>query len=348
MIKTKVLLIQGRVPHYRADIFNNLAEKVDLTVMYSEGAVPDNARFKTIHVPYKTMRYKVHQRNIYKIAQKFDVVICMHDFSYIYFRLLYLLPHKYKLIFWGIGVSAGYDIRYDSCAVLKYLKNSMKKADALLFYCDYPKKKYAKMGILEEKMFVANNTVRVLPINIKDKDKILFIGSLYKQKKIFELLNAYYNAYKKNNAIFDLIIIGDGVEYESVLNWVKEKGLSEKIELTGGIYDDTILSKYFESAIITISPDQAGLSVLKSMGYGVPFVTHKNAITGGEIFNIHHDMDGILMEDFDEIEKVILDAANNPQKFISMGIEAKKYYDSNRTVDVMVQGFVDAIEYVMR
>lgn len=347
MTNNKVLLIQGSIPHYRADIFNKLAEKVDLTVIYSDGTVPKNAEFKTIQVPYKILKFRIHTKNIYKIASKFDVVICMYDFSYICFRLLHLLPHKYKLIYWGIGVAVGYDVRYDSCDIFKSLKNSMQKSDALLFYCDYPKKKYAKMGIAEEKMFVADNTVKVLPIEKKKKDKILFVGSLYKQKKIFELLENYHRAYKKNKDIFNLTIIGDGDEYDNVLRWVKENCLSKKIELTGGIYDEEVLSKYFESAVMTISPDQAGLTVLKSMGYGVPFITHKDAITGGEIFNIHHNIDGVLLQDFNEIECVILDAADNTQKFVDMGNAAKKYYDSNRTVDNMVQGFVDAIEYVM-
>lgn len=346
MKKTKVLLIQGSVPHYRVDIFNKIAQNVDLTVMYSDGTAPLNAGFKTMQVPYRVIKYRVHKKNIYKIAQKFDVVICMYDFSYICFRMLYLLPHKYKLIFWSIGVAAGYDIRYDSVDIFKYLKCSMKKADALLFYSEYPKIKYAKMGISDEKMFVAHNTVKVLPIKEKKKDRILFVGSLYKQKKIFELLENYHKAYQKNNDIFNLTIIGDGAERNNVLGWINENGMSEKIELTGGIYEEEVLSKYFESAVMTISPDQAGLTVLKSMGYGVPFVTHKNAITGGEIFNIHHNIDGILLDDFNEIEKVILEASDNLQKFVDMGNEAKRYYDSNRTVDNMVQGFVDVIEYV--
>lgn len=46
----------------------------------------------------------------------------------------------------------------------------------------------------------------------------------------------------------------------------------------GGVYNDEELVSYFEKAIICIFPDQAGLSVLKSIGYGVPYVMHKDAI----------------------------------------------------------------------
>lgn len=347
--KTKVLILQEFLPHYRVEIFNKLAEFVDLTVSYSAGKMPEGANFEIMYIPQFRIRHKFHKKNIYALAKKFDVVICLHDFTYILNRLLYILPHKYKLIFWGIGVSAGYSVRYDGNQnFFKKSKRSMEKADALLFYSSYPKQKYASLGIDDEKMFVANNTVKVLPIETAEKDNILFIGSLYREKKIFELLDGYLKAYKTNKDICKLVIIGDGDEYTNIKQWTSDNQLTEKVVLTGGIYEEEILAKYFSSAIMCISPDQAGLSVLKSMGYGVPYVTHKNAITGGEIFNIHHNIDGILMQDFNEIEKIILDASSNPEKYLKFGQAAKKYYDENRTVDNMVKGFTDAIKYVIR
>lgn len=347
--KTKVLLLQGTIPPYRVDVFNELAKRVDLTVVYSYGELPNNVNFKTMYIPTFKLRYNIHTKNIYYLANQFDAVICMFDFSYIYFRLLYQLPHKYKLIFWGIGVSAGYNTRYDSNETYyDKVKNAILKADAMIFYSSYPQKKYIEKGVLPEKLFVANNTVKVLEINECKRDKILFVGSLYKQKKIFELLENYYNAYKQNKNISDLIIIGDGDEYSSICEWIEKKDLSEKVILTGSIYDEKTLAEYFSEGIICISPDQAGLSVLKSMGYGVPFVTHKNAITGGEIFNIKNGVNGILIDSFDELEEIILDTAVNKEKFLTMGRNAKEYYYDNRTVSQMVDSFEQSIKYVIQ
>lgn len=343
----KVLLIQGTIPHYRIPIFNELAKHVDLTVLYSYGEEPKDANFKTICIPTRKIIFRIHTKNIYLLAQKYDVVICMADFSYIYFKLLYKLPHKYKLIFWGIGVSASYNMRYDQDPqVSQNIFNVLKKADAMVFYCSYPVDKYSKMGIPKEKLFVANNTVLIKDIEEKEKKNIIFVGSLYKQKKISFLLDGYLNAFKKNSDIYNLKIIGDGDEYNNIQKWIAENSLENKIELLGGIYDEDILAEHFSDALLCFSPDQAGLSVLKSMGYGVPFVTHKNAITGGEIFNINDGVNGILMDDFNQIEDIILDSAENKQKYIEMGKKAKEYYKVNRTVDKMVSGFIDAINYV--
>ena len=90
------------------------------------------------------------------------------------------------------------------------------------------------------------------------------------------------------------------------------------------------------------------MTVLESMGYGVPFVSSKNAITGGELLNVHNGIDGVVMESENDLIEVVRDIANNPDKYIAMGKLAKEFYDSNRTPKHMAQGFWDAIQYVTK
>ena len=347
----KVLLLQGSIAHYRVPIFNLLAQHVDLTVVYSSGKVPQGINFKTLYIPTLKLHFQVYKQNIYKLARDYDIVIATFDFWHIDFKLMERKNRPFKLIYWGIGVAASYNCRYDSIPkVGKKFFNAIKKADAALFYCDYPVEKYATMGINRDKMFVTNNTVQVQDITSLEqtKDSFLFIGSLYKQKKIDELLISYLRAVKKNDNLFKLIIIGEGEEYDNIQNWIKENGLIGKIDLLGGIYEEDVLAKYFARALICISPDQAGLSVLKSMGYGVPYITNQNAITGGEIFNIKNGENGILIKDFNELEQIMLDALVNKERYLEMGYRAQKYYEQNRRIDQMVEGFLSAIDYVSK
>lgn len=351
MGRPKVLIIQDLIPHYRVPVFNELSKYVELTVVCSGGNVPENAEFNAVKVDAaKFLKiFNVH-KGTYKIAKNQDVIISMLSSNCFETMALCCLKHRKKSILWGIGVSAGYACKYDeNPKAAKVMRRMIKRSKAALFYSDYPVEKYSKTGIKKEKMFVANNTVAVSPIQGDvEKDSILFVGSLYKAKKIFELLENYYEAYKVNKDINELVVVGDGDEFENVKSWITEHKMESKITLTGAIFDDEILKDYFARALICVSPDQAGLSVLKSMGYGVPFITHKDAITGGERFNIKNGENGVLFDDFSELKDLFVNLAQEKEKYIEMGKKAKEHYDNNRTVPQMAEGFLDAIDYVLK
>lgn len=349
----KVLIIQETITEYRVPIFNLLAKHVDLTVAFSKGEVLSKTEFNTLKLSlYKIPKIgRYYKENIKKIANDYDVIIGPLDTS---LKSIYRLANsneKYKFIYWGIGVSAGYNARFD-----ENKKNdanfidAINKADATIFYSDYPIEKYGQLGIDINKLFVANNTVHVLQskFEVHERSSLLFIGTLYKQKRIDLLLDNYKRAYSINSNIPNLIIIGDGDERTNIEKWIIDAGLKHKIKMVGAVYEENKLKDYFNKAIVCISPDQAGLSVLKSMGYGVPFITSRNAITGGEIFNIHNGKDGIIINNYDDICNIIIDISENLQKYLSMGFEAQKYYNCFRKPSDMVEGFLNAINYVMK
>jgi hypothetical protein len=100
---------------------------------------------------------------------------------------------------------------------------------------------------------------------------------------------------------------------------VIENGLAESVIFHGAIYDEKELSVHFKNALLCISPHQAGLSVAKSMGYGVPFVTYKEAITGGERYHITDGVNGILYENDADLVDIIINASNGSDQYVEMG-----------------------------
>jgi glycosyltransferase involved in cell wall biosynthesis len=263
-------------------------------------------------------------------------------------RLLFKKKRPYQFILWGIGVRASYTTNYGEKTKLDIIRfYLMRKADALVFYSDDPIKTYLEQGFSKDKMFVANNTVQVLDINTtKIKDKIVFIGTLYKQKRIYELLDSYKAAKEVIKEIPKLEIIGGGDEFNAIQLWITENQFEDVVFLRGKIFDEAILRDYFSSAIACISPGQSGLSVLKSMGYGVPYISKKNAITGGEIFNIENGVSGILYEEDSELTDIIIDIAKDKKKYLQMGQNAKLHYDNYRKPQDMANGLIEAIENV--
>ncbi|ADY30448.1 glycosyltransferase [Cellulophaga lytica] len=349
----KVLIIYNRIWPYRIPIFNLLSKEYDLTVSYSiDNSFDEDVDFKVVKFPGKKFlsRFYIHNDSLHKICENYDVVIGYGDIGWLSLvKLLFIKNKSYKLILWGIGVRASYKSSYGEKSIWDKVRFFlMKKTDAVLFYSKDPIPLYVKEGFKKDKLHVANNTVYVDEIDESIKrENLLFIGTLYKQKKIYELLDSYHIAYKKNKALPNLEIIGGGDEFDNITNWIKKENLSHKVFLRGKIFDEGILKKYFSSAIACISPGQAGLSVLKSMGYGVPYISKKNAITGGEIFNIENGVSGLLYENDDELQSIILDISENPDKYIEMGKKAKSFYDQHRKPEDMAKGISNSIKWVL-
>lgn len=350
----KVLIINPLIPEYRYPIFQLLASKLDLTILHCGNEIKKpGINFKQIVLTLnKTGPFTHFKQNIHKICKKYDVIISDANIRHIDRNFLILNPfRKYKWISWGIGVSASYDKKFDQDSSLDFLRYFLlKRADANVFYSDYPIAKYLKAGFKSESLFIADNTTEVIysEDNNFRKKKLLFVGTLYKQKRIYDLLESYLFASKKVESILPLFIIGNGDEFDSIKEWISENKLTEKVVLLGALFDQKLLEEHFRESYACISPGQAGLSVLTSMGYGTPFITRKDAITGGEIFNIKDGENGILYEQDIDLENIIVDICNNPSKFEQMGIEARKYYIENRRPDQMVKGFIDAIESVIK
>jgi glycosyltransferase involved in cell wall biosynthesis len=350
--KIKVLFVtQNILHHYRVPVFQlvNKNPNIELTLAHCGGAKVQN------DIPEILLKLKKHGpfytiKNFDSICKDYDVVLCMFYYNNLSF-LKSIVRKKQKIILWSIGVPASYNRLYGEASNMRYkiLSFFQSKADALLFYSNAPLDVYRKRGIEidERKVFIANNTVEVIkqPIEKESKNTLLFIGTLYLEKGLQLLLDAYKVAYSKKQDILPLNIVGGGEQFETVNNWIKNNGLEDKINMLGAIYDSTEKAEIFKKAIACISPMQAGLSVLESMGYGVPFITSHDAITGGEAFNIIDGENGLRMKDISQLKNVILDINQNKGKFLEMGEKAYEYYWHNRTINIMANGIVSAIEY---
>jgi glycosyltransferase involved in cell wall biosynthesis len=256
------------------------------------------------------------------------------------------------MLLWGIGVSASYDNHFDQNKKWDFARYFFGRfADALIFYSDYPISKYLSRGFKQERLFVAHNTTAVSQdiCLTAEKNSFLFVGTLYAEKGLAALLRAYQQAAMSEPDMPVLYIIGDGPEKGNIEKLIRELGLAGKVFLKGAIYDMEALKPYYETALACVSPNQAGLSVLTSMGHGVPFVTEKNAITGGEIFNLRHMATGFIYEGgAGALAKTLSWIVNNKLATNDIGRNARDFYVNNRTPEHMAAALADAIESAVR
>lgn len=346
--KKNVLLITETLPHYRVGLFNMLHDYSQLTVAHG-GDTIENTKFsqKEIYIKQKGPFLKLE--NLPDLSL-YDVVILTFNIRILNFYKLLFKKRNYKLLLYGIGVSASYKNKYDQNKKLDFIRKIfIKKSDGAIFYEHYPVIKYQSYKIDSAKLHVAYNTV-MEPENYdlykKKYESFIFIGALYKAKKIYDLLEAYFSVYKTlQGRIPKLEIIGDGEEYSNIKTWIKQYNLQDKVLLKGKITEDELLKPIFSRAIACISPGQAGLSVQKSFSYGVPFITSKDAITGGELFSIIHNENGFLYNgSIKELTKILYTIASNEVSTEELSHKAYLFYKNFRHPKIWNAAFKKAIE----
>lgn len=356
MKKIKVLLIQEDLKNYRDPIYALINKHVDLTVGYTISAEYTESSYPIIRLPYKLIGKVIWHKGLRKIINQYDVVVFVPHFRMVRVALLPFVPHKPKLITWSLGVHASYTRPYDLSQKPSFADKMFEAiqdhSDACVFYMHEPIDYWKKYRRIEEKKyFVAHNTVAVAPFDETEKvvrNIILFVGTLYKQKGIGELLECYSKAKKRVGSLPKIKIVGKGPERKEIEAQIHNLNLEEDVELTGAIYEEEKLKDFFIKSIICISPKQAGLSVLKSIGYGVPFITRTNAITGGEKTNIIPGKTGLFYDTEEELVDILCKTISEPQVFSDMSETARKYYLTEASPERMAQGVLDAINFVLK
>lgn len=356
MAKPKVLLIQEVLQDYRAPIYRLMQQEVDLTLAYTLKNGIKDPNIPVIQLPYfKLGPLNIHKK-LYKILNEYEVVISQPHLSSVRLCLLQWFPRKFKLITWSIGVHATYNTPFDLSKkpsktdwIFEIIQDG---ADACIFYMketiDYWVK-YKKIN--KDKYFEAHNTVAVADFGtlppFASRNSFLFVGSLYAQKGLGELIEAYAIAKAKKPELPKLNIVGKGTEKEIIERQIKDAGLDKDIILCGAIYDEDTLKYYFLNALLCISPKQAGLSVPKSLGYGCPFVTRPDAITGGERDNVINGYNGVFYNSIEELAKIMLESVDNSDKYEQLSVNARDYYINECSPQKMAKGALAAINYVL-
>lgn len=340
-----ILILQNIIPHYRKALYNELSKYYNVTVLHSGEKFIDNKdKYKEIIVQnYKVWKFNFQTQILQEVnSNKYDVIIAMFDLTWVNNILaMYLKNKNTKFIWWGSWLT-----KNNLANKIRLL--IMKKGFNNILYSQKAKEEFIKNGIEEDILYVANNTFdigkRIKSFEYQ-KSIILFVGSLDKRKQLDIVIKSYNHIQKKFLNEIKFIIIGDGIEKNNLKLLIKKLYLEDKIILKGKITDTKLLKEYYKKAIVSVSFGQAGLSVLQSLGFGVSFLTKRNAISGGEITNIKDGFNGILCEDsIESLEEKLLYLCKNITYARQLGKNAYDYYSEHCTMQNMVNGFIKAIE----
>ena len=342
-----IVVIQNQLPHYRRAFFNKLCDVEKVLVIHSgKRAATEVDRFAEVIVPQcKAGPFNlqlglsdvIREYSPSKVIASFDIRNLMS------FVLKVQLSSRVKWIWWGLDKGA-------SKAALRIKTWLAHGGSPIVFYNSTVRDLFVAQGLPPDKLFVANNTFHVENHRSfhehKPKDIFINVGTLDPRKQNDVLIRAFKAVLEKTGRDLSLYLIGDGRDRDVLTSLIYELKLADRVFLTGKIEDPAVLEGYYARALASISFGQAGLAVLQSMAFGVPFVTKQSAVSGGEKYNIIDDYNGIFCNDDPRsLEQAMLRLVENEATARTMGANAYTYYRDRASVDGMVEGFRVALSY---
>lgn len=382
--RIKVMIVQHSFPHYRVPFWKAFSShpKIDLTSVHgtnhfdSPGTV---AQYNvTEKMPFRVISGEITGQRIFgktvlwhKPAVKllrmeyFDVIIHLFETKFLSLGKMRKVQKKRggKFILWGIGGSL------KKTPFLDIFRRSIaKKADAIVFYAEANRQRYISMGLNPEKLFVAQNSIDLKPINdaIKQWDitkinkfknvnglnkgpVLLSVGRLMRRKRL-DLLLQVVKYLRMDFPNIKVVLIGEGPEESKLQEMSRKLKIQHHTFFTGRIIGEANLAPWFLSSDLVVAPGQIGHLANHSHAYGIPLVTSDNRASQGPEIDIM--IPGVTGENYDDgnvdsLVGIISSLLKQKEKREIMSQEAKKRADEYCGLKRMLEGFINAIEYVM-
>lgn len=340
--RKRLLILQNQILNYRIPVYEALNKKYEVTVIHAGS--PVESSFQEIILELYMVRSFCMLRNFRRSVDRVnpDYIISMCDFHWPQF-ILGLPKNTIKNVFWGLdcgSVKIVDELKRRIINVLKF---------PVLFYSKITEERWKDR--ISVSTYVATNSVEVAFPRFSDtRSNFINIGSLNSRKRNDLLLHAFAGLSSDIRENAGIVLAGVGEDESMLRAMVIELGIEDSVAFIGYVDDLSTLSEIYGAAVASVSVGQAGLAVSQSVGFGVPFITHKNAITGGEIYGVQDGLTGRLLNcDLDSPECIVeltevMTAAWSMRSNIEVYKSCRMFYEEKLSIEAMVASFSEVLE----
>lgn len=215
-----------------------------------------------------------------------ETVVLLSDWKYVsyWFLILYCKLSKRKCLFWSHGLLNN-DRTINNR--IKILFHSL--FDGGVVYSERAKNLMLSVGFVKP-IYVINNSLdyynqqKILSTISENHNKvklpienpyIIFSGRLIAERKL-ELLFEALNHLEDRKIVINVLIVGTGPHESKLKDFVKKYKFRSRIVFYGSCYDEKLLGSFYMNALACVYPGSIGLTVIHSLTYGIPVVTHNN------------------------------------------------------------------------
>lgn len=359
MVK-RVIFVQKFIPHYRLPLFESLRDKlaengIELVLIYGP---PDPYEGSKIKMSYPDWGHKVNskifnifgrylywQGVVFKI-KKDDVVIVEQAAKLLDNYFLFFLQQIgfLKLCYFGHGKN--FQTKYE-IAFSRFIKKLMVGRVSRWFaYTDMSADALLEQGVDQAKICVVNNTLQrenLLPEGAVPRlpQTLLYLGGLYKDKRIDFLLEAISIARQSGNDL-TLHIVGSGPLADEVEAFAKE---NPWCKYHGSLYGED-RDKLLYSSTAIVMPGLVGLIAVDAFHYTCPIITTNCGQHSPEFAYLTHGENAVMLNDEgtpEEYAALVSSYLNDEQLQVDL---AKGCQDSadRYTIEDTADRFVEGIK----
>lgn len=282
--------------HYREVIYKMINDELDADFYFGnwKGSTVkkfDFEKLSNFKKEFKTIEFKKmiwYRGNIRLLFKNYDHLILEGEPRILsnWVILLFSLFTKKKISFW----SHGWYGRESKFKVI-FKKLYFIKAHKIFLYGNYAKKLMINEGFDPNKLITIYNSldydsqlkVRKKLTNTDIYKKhfknsypvIVFIGRAQRNKNLEQILDAMI-LLREKKVNYNFVLIGkeeSGYDFKSEISI---RGLEKNVWLYGPCYEEDILGELIFNSNVCVSPGNIGLTVIHSLVYGTPVITHNN------------------------------------------------------------------------
>jgi glycosyltransferase involved in cell wall biosynthesis len=299
--KKKVVIVYHFFAHYRQAVIHELincseynyffaGERKDpfrANIKPSDVAASPRYIYTRCFVPFPEI---LIQTGLIRLALRKDVavIIFLGDSKFLstWISAIFARISGKRVLFWTHGW-----LRYES-GLKSFIRCSFYRlGNGMLLYGKRAKQFGLAKGFKSRNMYIVYNSLDTrnqeeIRSRITTKDiceirekifghwnrpVIICTGRLIPKLQLDLLLEAV-SLIQKEGRIIDVLLVGDGIEQDRLKAMAKSKDLS--VFFYGACYEEEMLARLIMSANVMVVPGAIGLTVIHSLIYGTPVITH--------------------------------------------------------------------------
>jgi glycosyltransferase involved in cell wall biosynthesis len=185
-----------------------------------------------------------------------------------------------------------------------------------------------------------------IPVLMKDLDTIIYVGRLNRSKKPLLLIEGFLRANLPPQVCLKLV--GDGPLRADIDASLAVQGVSGRVSTLGHVTNAEILRSLYSRAFCSVSPGYVGLGAIQSFSFGIPMVLADREPHAPEVeaCRAGENTRFFNADDPDSLAFCLEAMWAEREMWLARRGELAAWTARNYSVEIMVDGFIEAIEAV--